>query len=106
MSVPSGDAVVTPYELVVRGELSDEGAAELGARSVEARRGKTLIVVDVIDQSHLHGVFDGSRAATSSSSESIRSDERCVRRGRGQLADVDAYCDSAVIGAPECGEVT
>ena len=48
----------TPYELLVRGELSDELLADLGARSFEPHRGKTLIVVDVIDQSHLHGILD------------------------------------------------
>jgi hypothetical protein len=48
----------TPYELLVRGELSDDLLADLGARSFEPRRGKTLIVVDVIDQSHLHGILD------------------------------------------------
>jgi len=48
----------TPYELLVRGELSEELLADLGARSFEPRRGKTLILVDVIDQSHLHGILD------------------------------------------------
>ena len=48
----------TPYELLVRGELSEELLADLGARRFEPKRGKTLIVVDVIDQSHLHGILD------------------------------------------------
>ena len=56
---PTGERVnSTPYELLVRGELSDELLADLGARSFEPRRGKTLLVVDVIDQSHLHGILD------------------------------------------------
>ena len=54
----SGDRVVTTtYEIVVRREVSEELIADLGARRVEPRRGKTVIVVDVIDQSHLHGVL-------------------------------------------------
>ena len=48
----------TTYELLVRGELSDELLADLGARRFEPRRGKTLIIVDVIDQSHLHSILD------------------------------------------------
>lgn len=48
----------TTYELLVRGELSGDLLADLGARSFEPRRGKTVIVVDVIDQSHLHGILD------------------------------------------------
>ena len=56
---PTGERVnSTPYELLVRGELSDELLADLGARRFEPRRGKTLIIVDVIDQSHLHGILD------------------------------------------------
>ena len=56
---PTGQGVEsTPYELLVRGELSEQLLSDLGARSFEPRRGKTLIVVDVIDQSHLHGILD------------------------------------------------
>jgi hypothetical protein len=47
----------TTYEVLVRGELSDDLVADLGARRFEPCRGKTVIVVDVIDQSHLHGVL-------------------------------------------------
>ena len=46
-----------PFEVLVRGELSDELMADLGARSSDFHRGKTLILLDVIDQSHLHGVL-------------------------------------------------
>jgi hypothetical protein len=45
------------FEVLVRGELSEELVAELDARRINPRRGKTLILVDVIDQSHLHGVL-------------------------------------------------
>ena len=46
-----------PYEVIVRGELSVDFIAELGARGFEPGRGKTVILVDVIDQSHLYGVL-------------------------------------------------
>ena len=45
------------FEVLVRGELSEELVGELDARGIKARQGKTLILVDVIDQSHLHGVL-------------------------------------------------
>jgi hypothetical protein len=45
------------FEVLVRGELSNNLIADLGARRVKPGRGKTLILVDVIDQSHLHGVL-------------------------------------------------
>ena len=47
----------TPYEVLVRGELSADLVGELGARSFEPSRGKTMIFIDVIDQSHLYGVL-------------------------------------------------
>jgi hypothetical protein len=50
-------SATTTYEVLVRGRLGDALVADLGARCFEPRRGKTLIVVDVIDQSHLHGVL-------------------------------------------------
>lgn len=47
----------TTYEVLVRGELSDDLIADLGGRRFEPSRGKTLILVDIIDQAHLHGVL-------------------------------------------------
>ena len=47
----------TTYELLVRGELSDDLIMDLGARRFDPCRGKTTLLVDVIDQSHLHGVL-------------------------------------------------
>ena len=58
MSTSGEETVAATYEVLVRGRLSDDLVAELGARSFEPRRGKSLIVIDVIDQSHLHGVLD------------------------------------------------
>jgi hypothetical protein len=47
----------TTFEVLVRGELSADLVAELGARGYKPCRGKTLILVDVIDQSHFYGVL-------------------------------------------------
>ena len=49
--------VTTTYEVVVRGQVSEQLIVDLGARSLKPRRGTTVIVVDVVDQSHLHGVL-------------------------------------------------
>jgi hypothetical protein len=45
------------YEILVRGALSSDAAADLGARCLDVGPGKTVLVVDVIDQSHLHGIL-------------------------------------------------
>jgi hypothetical protein len=47
----------TTFEVLVRGELAPDLFDELGARGFRPCRGKTLILIDVIDQSHLHGVL-------------------------------------------------
>ena len=47
----------TTYEILVKGRLSESAAADLGARRIEPRRGKTVVFIDIIDQSHLHGVL-------------------------------------------------
>jgi len=49
--------VTTTYELVVRGQVSEQLIVDLGAQLFEPRRGKTVIVVDVVDQSHLQGLL-------------------------------------------------
>jgi hypothetical protein len=49
------------YEILVRGELSDALAATLGAKSFEPQRGKTVIVVEILDQAHLHGILESLR---------------------------------------------
>ena len=51
------EAVATTYEILVRGKLGEDLVTDLGARRFEPGHGKTLIVVDVIDQSHLQGVL-------------------------------------------------
>ena len=45
------------FEVLVRGELSTDLVAEVGAREFRPCRGKTVILIEVIDQSHLHGVL-------------------------------------------------
>ena len=57
LRMPDGAGSTTTFEVLVRGELSDDLIADIGARQFRPRRGKTVIVVDVIDQSHLHGVL-------------------------------------------------
>ena len=50
-------AATTTFEVLVRGELSEDLVAEIGARDYRPCRGKTLLLLEVIDQSHLHGVL-------------------------------------------------
>ena len=47
----------TTFEVLVPGDLSVDLVDALDAKSYTPCRGKTLILVDVIDQSHLHGVL-------------------------------------------------
>jgi hypothetical protein len=51
----------TVYEILVRGELGEALAATLGARCFQPKRGKTVIVVEVLDQAHLHGILESLR---------------------------------------------
>ena len=51
------EAARTTFEVLVRGELSGDLVAELDATGYRPCRGKTLLLVEVIDQSHLHGVL-------------------------------------------------
>jgi hypothetical protein len=47
----------TTYEILVRGNISERLAGKLGARRFGASSDRTLLVVEVIDQAHLHGVL-------------------------------------------------
>ena len=58
MSQHGNDTVASTYEVLVRGALSDDLVDDLGARCFEPSKDKTLLVVDVIDQSHLHGILN------------------------------------------------
>lgn len=57
MTSPGEETVTRTYEIVVRGELSEGFVSDIGARGVEPGHGETVIVIDIIDQSHLHGVL-------------------------------------------------
>ena len=48
----------TTYEVLVRGELGDDLIASSVHAASSGLHGKTVLFVDVIDQSHLHGVLD------------------------------------------------
>ena len=61
VSSAGAEGTTSVYEILVRGELTEGVASGLGARRLEAGRGKTLIVVDVIDQAHLHGILERLR---------------------------------------------
>lgn len=49
------------YEILVRGQIGESLATDLGALRLEARQDQTLIVIAVIDQAHLHGVLERLR---------------------------------------------
>jgi hypothetical protein len=57
MPAAGEEPVATTYEIVVKGDPGEAFVADLGARRFEPRRGMTVIVVDIIDQSHLQGVL-------------------------------------------------
>jgi hypothetical protein len=46
------------YEIVVRGRLSTRYASALDGVTVEARRGKTTLRAEIIDQSQLYGLLN------------------------------------------------
>ena len=58
MHVPLGSDRTTKYEILVRGTVSPDFAQDIGARCCVPSEGKTVIVVEVLDQSHLHGILD------------------------------------------------
>ena len=56
-----GEEALTAYEILVRGELGERLADEIGAKCFALRPDRTLLLVDVIDQAHLHGVLERLR---------------------------------------------
>ena len=54
---PLFDDPTMTYEILVRGTVTDTLIADLDARCSEQTEGKTVIVVAVVDQSHLHGIL-------------------------------------------------
>ena len=57
----ASEEATTAYEIVVRGRLGERLAQDIGAKCFELRPDRTLLVVEIIDQSHLHGVLDRLR---------------------------------------------
>jgi hypothetical protein len=57
----TGTGQTTTYELLVRGEVGMKLANDIGAQRFEPRPDRTLLVVEIIDQSHLHGVLEHLR---------------------------------------------
>jgi hypothetical protein len=51
----------TRYRLVVRGELHCRFAGAFPGMNLHPTCGRTMIVGDVVDQSHLHGILDRLR---------------------------------------------
>lgn len=58
MQMPPGSDRTTKYKILVRGTVGADFAQDIGARCGEPSEGKTVIVIDVLDQSHLHGILD------------------------------------------------
>jgi hypothetical protein len=61
MSARSGGRTATVYEILVRGELGESLTEELGPCRLEHARGRTRIVIEILDQAHLHGVLERLR---------------------------------------------
>jgi hypothetical protein len=56
-----GEEATTSYEILLRSGMGDKLAHEIGGRCFALRPDRTLLVVDVIDQAHLHGVLERLR---------------------------------------------
>lgn len=50
------------YRIVIRGELSDRFEAAFDDMSLERREGNTVLVGDIVDQAHLHGLIEQIQA--------------------------------------------
>ena len=48
----------TFYRIVVRGELSERYAVAFEGMEMEAKNGRTILMGEVKDQPHLHGILD------------------------------------------------
>jgi hypothetical protein len=46
------------YQIVVRGELSERYAMAFEGMEMEIKNGQTVLIGEVKDQSHLHGILD------------------------------------------------
>ena len=48
----------TPYRIVVRSELGERYAAAFDGMRMEAKDGQTILVGEIVDQSHLLGILN------------------------------------------------
>ena len=48
----------TPYRIVVRSELSERYATAFDGMQMEAKNGETILVGEIVDQSHLLGILN------------------------------------------------
>jgi hypothetical protein len=48
----------TPYRIVVRSELSERYAAAFDGMRMEVKDGETILVGEIVDQSHLLGILN------------------------------------------------
>ena len=46
------------YRIVVRNELSDRYAVAFEGMEMEAKGGRTVLIGEIIDQPHLHGILN------------------------------------------------
>ncbi len=46
------------YQIVVRGQLSERYAMAFEGMEMEIKNGQTVLIGEVKDQSHLHGILD------------------------------------------------
>jgi hypothetical protein len=46
------------YKIVVEGELSERFSEAFPGMSMKAESGQTIIMGEIVDQSHLHGILD------------------------------------------------
>jgi len=50
--------VRTPYRIVIRSELSERYAAAFDGMQMEIKNGETILVGEIVDQSHLLGILN------------------------------------------------
>ena len=46
------------YKIVVKGELTERFAGAFANMNMEAKRGQTIIMGQIVDQSHLYGILN------------------------------------------------
>ena len=51
----------TCYKIVVRGELGEHFAPGFEGMNLRVESGRTVLIGEIVDQSHLHGLLDRTR---------------------------------------------